>query len=370
MPAPKPAPTEKTGTHEAPERVPSSDARPAPRRRSTLERAAQASTDAAATGPSGCSAGPEPSRRPDPAPPPKPASKPEPMSAPASVTPAEPSAAPLPEKDGEPLETAGADETGRDEFTLMRRFVGDKKADRFDRLYRQYEEDGHVIGWNWAAFLLGPVWLFYRKLEVEGALYIVVPAVLLLLSIWLAPIVLIGYVLLCLFANQYYLYRAERRIYAIEQQPVTAEERDTRLRARGGTTVRGALGAAVLVVGLIAGFQTGPTWTNIGPIMASLGSLSLPSFGGAPQTVQTGLPECGSPRLQQTVQNLVLRQLASLNLSTEGVRTGNFSEISATPDERNCKMTLIAGGQATDYRVKVLWQDVDRSRYTVQLAPL
>ena len=51
--------------------------------------------------------------------------------------------------DTSPAQTNAApasDALERDEFALMRLYVVDKSAKKFDRLYRTYEETGHVIG--------------------------------------------------------------------------------------------------------------------------------------------------------------------------------------------------------------------------------
>ncbi|MDA1325909.1 MAG: DUF2628 domain-containing protein, partial [Proteobacteria bacterium] len=138
-------------------------------------------------------------------------------------------------------DNAPANAVERDEFALMHLYVGEKSAEKYDSLYRDYEETGHVIGWNWPAFLLGPVWLFYRRLDVEGAVLLLVPAVLALISPYLSLVSFLLYILYTVFANQYFLFRAERRIYAIEQQAIPDAERDRLIQLRGGVSMRGAI---------------------------------------------------------------------------------------------------------------------------------
>lgn len=45
--------------------------------------------------------------------------------------------------------------------------------------------EGHNGGWNWAAFLLGPLWLFYRKQYVLGGLMFTFQTILDVASLWL-----------------------------------------------------------------------------------------------------------------------------------------------------------------------------------------
>lgn len=241
----------------------------------------------------------------------------------------------------------------------MRLYVGDKSAKKYDTLYRDYEETGHVIGWSWPAFLLGPVWLFYRRLDIEGAVLLLVPALLALISSYLSLVSLLLYVFYTFLANQYLLYRAERRIYAIEQQAIPDADRDTLIRRRGGVSMRGAIAGGMLTVGVIAGLAAGPTWASIDRLKNLL-----------PTASRAALPACTAPRIKNIVQRMIVSQLASLNIPTAGIETSGYAEISASDEERNCRMTLTGGGQTASYKVRILWRDSSRKGFRVQLAPM
>lgn len=251
------------------------------------------------------------------------------------------------------------DAAARDEFTLMRLYVGDKSAEKFDRLYRAYEETGHVIGWSWPAFLLGPIWLFYRRLDIEGAVLLSVMAVLVLISPTLGLVGFLLHILYTVFANQYFLYRAERRIYAIEQQATPDAARDTLIRQRGSVSMRGAVAGGMLTVGIFAGLAAGPTWASIDRLKNLL-----------PTASRAALPACTAPQIKNTVQRMIVSQLASLNIPTAGIETSGYAEISASGEERSCTMTLTGGGQTASYKVRILWRDSSRKGYRVQLAPM
>ncbi len=253
-------------------------------------------------------------------------------------------------------------------------FVGEKKAQKYDRLYRKYEEKGHVIGWNWAAFLFGPIWLFYRKLDLEGALLILIPALLFFIHPYLGIASLLVFPVFYLFANQYYLYRAERKIYEIEKTGLSSVERDHLIQIRGGGSMRGALAGVLVMASLAGGISFGPTWDHIDSLKKGLRIEALKgAFKGGPQAPQLSrarLPACTSKRIKTMVQDMVVKQLQSLNIPSTGVETKDFSELSATRIERNCKMTLAGGGQSGSYKIRVYWRDVSKKVFSLQLSPM
>ena len=264
----------------------------------------------------------------------------------------------------------------RDEFARMWLFVGEKRAEKFNQLYRTYEDKGHVIGWNWAAFLFGPIWLFYRKLNLEGMLLIMIPLLLWLIHPYAVTGALLFYLPLYIFANQYYLYRAERQIYAIEKTGLPTAERDHLIRIRGGGSIRGALAGLLILTGLFGGVLYGPTWSHLDSLK---GGLSLDFMKGAftfkggiktPLSSNAKLPTCTSPRIKKMVRDMVVGQLKSLNIPSTGVETKDFGQLSATRIERNCKMTLSGGGQSGAYKIRVYWRDVGKKRFGLQLAPM
>ncbi len=263
----------------------------------------------------------------------------------------------------------------RDEFARMRIFVGERKADRYEDLYRRYEEKGHVMGWNWGAFPFAPVWLFYRRLNLEGALFVLIPAALALVHPYLGLLSLGSWMLVYVFANQYYLYRAERKIYEVEKTDFSEAERDQIIKMRGGGTMRGAIAGFLIMATLGAGAIIGPTWNHIDTLKEGLRAENIKklfSTGGARQrpASRTQLPSCNAKQVEQLVQNMVVNQMKTLNIPSAGVQVGNFSQLSASRVERTCKMTLSGGGQSGNYKVKIIWSDATKKRFSVQLAPM
>jgi hypothetical protein len=262
----------------------------------------------------------------------------------------------------------------RDEFTRMWLFVGEKQAEKYVRLYLKYEDKGHVMGWNWAAFLFGPIWLFYRKLNLEGMLLILIPVLLWLIHSYAIAGALVIYVPLYIFANQYYLYRAEREIYAIEKTGLPSDERDHLIQIRGGGSMRGALAGLLIMTSLIGGVLFGPTWSHLDSLKVDLNLNFLKgAFQGGfkvPQLSNAKLPTCTSPRIKKMVRKMVMDQLKTLNIPSVGVETKDFSQVSATRIERNCKMTMSGAGQSGAYKIRMYWRDVGKKRFGLQLAPM
>lgn len=126
---------------------------------------------------------------------------------------------------------------------------------RFQRMNR-----GGSGGWNWAAFLLSPYWLFYRKQYGLGAIYFVIlmlikvagaflpadlydPTVLAinyaLMGVWLALSLLLG-----IKGNAFYFAHCKKKVRTAKVK--TPDLTSTELGARGGVSV----GVAVLFVAL------------------------------------------------------------------------------------------------------------------------
>ncbi len=54
-----------------------------------------------------------------------------------------------------------------DKWEKYRIFVGER-ADYYIERFKKFEETGGAVSWNWAAFILGVVWMFYRKMHLYG----------------------------------------------------------------------------------------------------------------------------------------------------------------------------------------------------------
>jgi len=72
-------------------------------------------------------------------------------------------------------------------------FIGPNSAQYIPRFYRMSKQDSRV-SWNWAAFLITPYWLFYRKNYVMGGLALFLTLLITVMSgyisnVYLAPLI-------------------------------------------------------------------------------------------------------------------------------------------------------------------------------------
>ena len=110
----------------------------------------------------------------------------------------------------------------------------------------------------WPAFFVTFVWMFYRKMYLEGAAFIVLPIVLSLLLpsleyssgiFTLTPWILAG-----LLGGTLYLSHAKRRIAKADAQGLKGPARSTYLTRAGGVSVAGAILGVIIdiaVTGLV-----------------------------------------------------------------------------------------------------------------------
>lgn len=141
--------------------------------------------------------------------------------------------------------------------------------DRFRRI-----QHGGGGGWNWSAFLLGPIWLFYRKQYGMGALYLVVQLManiastiayapvdpttlseqalnelmaspLFLFAAVLSYIVLALRILLGIRGNLFYLQHCEKSIAKTRKNVPNASAAE--LASAGGVAAGAAVAIAVLI---------------------------------------------------------------------------------------------------------------------------
>ena len=108
----------------------------------------------------------------------------------------------------------------------MRAFIGEN-AEYFER---KWGGSSDYAGWNWAAFLLGPSWLIYRRLYAEGAIAFAVLFALALIfpGAW----VLFGWVF-AIWGNG--LYRKKLIKIIRKSEGLEREEQEALLEKKGGT---------------------------------------------------------------------------------------------------------------------------------------
>lgn len=136
------------------------------------------------------------------------------------------------------------------------RFVGEKYAGYYKEKFDQITPKKQMAGFHIAAFFLGPIWLFYRKMYVYGAIYIAfVFASGMVISIFEMPesidrAISIGLsITMGLGGNGLYKYFVERRIKTItENHPADFNEV---LAEKGGTNSIAAWSLLILIVILI-----------------------------------------------------------------------------------------------------------------------
>lgn len=133
------------------------------------------------------------------------------------------------------------------------RFIGKKYTEYYKGKFDQITPKKQMAGFHIGAFFLGPIWLFYRKMYVYGAIYIAfVFASGMVTSIFEMPesinrAISIGLsVTMGLGGNGLYKYFVERRIKTItENHPSNFNEV---LAEKGGTNPIAAWGLFILLV--------------------------------------------------------------------------------------------------------------------------
>ncbi|WP_248322484.1 DUF2628 domain-containing protein [Caballeronia sp. Sq4a] len=140
----------------------------------------------------------------------------------------------------------------------MALFVG-KNVDYYSRKWVIQNPRTSKRSWNGAAFLLGPVWLVYRKMHWQAAAYIAIALVCALATSSLSEGInrALSYAFplaMGLCGNSIYLAHAEKIIKKVSDSPLPAEIRDAELLRRGGTNPVAAwlLGIAIIVLTVVA----------------------------------------------------------------------------------------------------------------------
>lgn len=128
-------------------------------------------------------------------------------------------------------------------------FVG-ANWDLYARKWNAADATGSKHGWNWPAFLIGPIWIIYRKMYKNAAILVGFYFLLGILEAMGVPAGLTGIMQLAvaitvaMFANHGYRQFVEERVAQIarttQESALKAE-----LARQGGTNMGGAIGFAV-----------------------------------------------------------------------------------------------------------------------------
>lgn len=94
--------------------------------------------------------------------------------------------------------------------------------------------------WNWAAFLLAPFWMIYRKMYIYGAAVLGGMLLLSFIRNWVGYILLLGiYIVLGLFGNFIYLFYITKKAAQAKSQP--AQTKSLFIAKYGGTNMTAAI---------------------------------------------------------------------------------------------------------------------------------
>ncbi|WP_244850071.1 DUF2628 domain-containing protein [Caballeronia sp. SL2Y3] len=140
----------------------------------------------------------------------------------------------------------------------MALFVG-KNIDYYSRKWVIQNPRTSKLTWNGAAFLLGPVWLVYRKMHWQAAAYIAIAVACTVATSSLSDGInhALSYafpVTMGFSGNLIYLAHVEKVRKKVSDSPLPAEIRDAELVRRGGTNPVAAwlLGIAIIVLTAVA----------------------------------------------------------------------------------------------------------------------
>ena len=143
-------------------------------------------------------------------------------------------------------------------------FVG-KNVDYYVLKWAKRDAAGKVNAtWNGAAFFGGPIWLIYRKMYWQTAVYLLAGTLLSLgiglvspglgsVMNYLVPIAL-GFA-----GNNLYYTKAQKEVSVLRAQYPSASELDAHLKQRGGTNPTGAWIAAIVILVIALGIG----WTIV-----------------------------------------------------------------------------------------------------------
>lgn len=141
----------------------------------------------------------------------------------------------------------------------MATFIG-KNADYYARKWASTNRDGKPNAtWNGAAFAGGPIWLVYRKMYWQAAVYLIATVLLSLLLDSVSSGLSAGasYGIPAAFgfaANHLYRHQVEQIVEQVRAEDLQPYALVEQLRRRGGTNPGAAWVVGVLVVGVSALF--------------------------------------------------------------------------------------------------------------------
>ncbi len=140
-----------------------------------------------------------------------------------------------------------------DKWEMYKTFIG-KNADYYIEKFKKFEESGGALSWNWAAFFLGLLWVFYRKMYLYGA---VIFLGIILIGVFVAAgsnqILSIGIQLWLwigfgAFGNYLYYIFVKKTVSDIQSQAKNEKELIANLTKKGGTNLLAPILFVVLTI--------------------------------------------------------------------------------------------------------------------------
>ncbi len=114
---------------------------------------------------------------------------------------------------------------------------------------RQRRHRGGIASIVWPALLLGFVWMLFRKMYIEGAVFAALPVLIVVLLPGVTGLMVLPFILAAALGGWLYCKHARRAIARADAQALDGEARSAFLAQAGGTSTGGAiLGAIVYVV--------------------------------------------------------------------------------------------------------------------------
>ena len=151
-----------------------------------------------------------------------------------------------------------SDDTNSEEDTL-RQFFG-KKEEYYLQKHRMFETLGGKFSWNWAAFLLGPLWFAYRKiwniavfLSIASISTELIKAEALENSLIQYIDIIIGLVIMFIsgaYGNYFYINHAKRKLFHITQK-TNEREITIGIMKSGGVTIIGPILLFLIIFSVI-----------------------------------------------------------------------------------------------------------------------
>ena len=119
--------------------------------------------------------------------------------------------------------------------------------------FKTMEKTSDKKSWNWSAFLCTSYWMFYRKMYVEGIIYIVGNTILSLIPFigWILS--LAAWVCVGLFGNAFYYEHIKKKF--VEISCSDSSMREMLIQKKGGTNI--ILPIVLLIISIVIGLICG-----------------------------------------------------------------------------------------------------------------